>query len=146
MANKHFVGLVIPGLGYEPARQAVQITEVSASSGKWVRGIIACANCMADREIHSGDWFQVRLCVPCTDKARKATRDQKRAQTPKKTPAQLRQAGRARADAKKAHRAAQEAIRAERLATQTREQGQAEEKRRALIAQVAMEKGVKVAS
>jgi hypothetical protein len=116
----------------------VRVLEAKQDGSIFLLGEIDC-ECGAVRVIHPGDWFQVRACESCTKKARRKSKSV--AKTPEEKAAaqaerELKYAEEklARLEAKKAAAVANAAKLAAEL-----------EERKALIAQVAAEKGVEVA-
>jgi formate dehydrogenase maturation protein FdhE len=66
------------------ARPDLEILEVNEDGSKWKLGRIKCTTCQKPRDLHPGDFFQVRSCLDCKPtKAKKAKADGTTAQTPK---------------------------------------------------------------
>ena len=74
------VGDVLRGSDYEihpkyGKRPDLEVLAVNEDGSKWTLGRFTCA-CGETRDIHAGDWFQVRQCTTCKPtKAKKAKVD-----------------------------------------------------------------------
>jgi hypothetical protein len=116
----------------------VLVLEAKQDGSIFLLGEIKC-DCGATREIHPGDWFQVRGCETCTKKARRRGKsarktDEEKAAAQAERELKYAEDKLARLEAKKTAAVAHAAKLAAEL-----------EERKALIAQVAAEKGVEVA-
>ena len=115
----------------------VHVLEAKDDGSIFLLGEITC-ECGATRELHPGDWFQVRACETCTKKRQRKSKSN--AKSPEEKAANLAErelkyaeAAILRGEAKVAKMAAKaEKARSEMVA------------RQALVAQVAAEKGVPV--